>query len=167
MSRFDGAWDESGDLPGIFWEIDLQRALTSGRGQRILREIEAALLTMPEHKLIADEIVELGEWDEEVDRQIPTGAVCAVGAYAVYRATQGGKTREQALLDLAKDWGGERDCWQTEQLGRRVGLARTVAWELACVNDETFGHLTPDGRHAAVLAWVRDRIKPSEHAATS
>lgn len=159
MSRFDDSC-EPGDMPAVFWEIDLRRALTSGRGQRILRDVEAALLAMPKHELLYGEIVEAGCWDDHDDVRIPTGAVCAIGAYAVHRGIQDGKSREQALADLAERWSGDRDQWETEILGRSLGLARTVATQLAWLNDEAYGSLTPPERHAAVLAWVRDQIKP-------
>jgi hypothetical protein len=145
-------------MPAVFWQIDLQRALTSGRGQRWLRDIEAALLALPKHELSYENIVELGEWDDEGDTRKPVG-VCAVGAVAAYQKVKAGATWDQAFADLAESWDGERDCWETQQLGMSIGLTRTVAWELAYQNDEMFESLNPSERHAAMLGWVRSHIK--------
>jgi hypothetical protein len=149
-------------MPAVFWQIDLQRALTSGRGQRILLEIEAALLVMPEHRLIADQIAHVVDWNEDGDPlETPRViGVCAVGAYAAHKRVAEGKTWTQAVADLSEEYPYEVDCYETQELGQSLGLARTVAWELARINDETFGHLAPEDRYAAVLAWVRERIKP-------
>lgn len=151
MSRFGD--DGDGDYPSHWWQIDLERALTSGRGQRFLREIEAALLAMPEHKLIEGALV---TYDEEEQY----GTVCAVGAFAAYRAMQGGQTWSQALAAIAEKWGnGEQDDhWNTQTLGRSLGLARTVAYELAFQNDEQ-AWVTDEARWEGVLVWVRSKIK--------
>ncbi len=153
MSRFSGDEGE-GDLPAIFWEIDLQRALTSGRGQRILRDFEAALRSMPVRRLEADD--QIVHWDEDVQE----GAACAVGAYAAYQRVKAGETWPEAFEALAERWGGESDYWEPERLGRSVGLARTVAGHLAWLNDEQFGDLKPRQRWRAMLGWVRETIKP-------
>jgi hypothetical protein len=163
MSRFEGAWDCADEAPPPqLWRQALKRALASRRGQAMLREVESALLALPQHELAYENIVELGEWDEEGDHQIPTGSVCVIGAVAVHRDVKAGATRDAALLDLAESWGGEHDCWETEELGVSLGMARTLAWKLACLNDETFGHLTPPERWEAMLAWVRERLLEQE-----
>lgn len=162
MSRF---WDGDGDneRPPHWWEIDLQRALTSGRGQRFLKEIEAALLAMPKHELAEGYIVEPMDFDEGI-----IGNVCAVGAYAAYRQVQQGKTWNQAFSDLAEKWGGEQDDhWNTQQLGRSLGLTRTVAYELAWQNDEQFGDLPPDERWREMLRWVRSKIRQGNDQSSS
>lgn len=151
MSRYCN--DSDSEYPSHWWQTDLERALTSGRGQRILREIETALRAMPERRLISDAIV---EWDE--DEQ--AGAVCAVGAYAAFKQVQAGKSWADSFAMLAERHSGDADEWQTEWLGRSVGLARTVAWYLGWLNDERFGHLKPRQRWRAMLRWVRSEIKP-------
>lgn len=152
MSRFG---DEDGEYPAHWWQIDLQRALTSKRGQRILRDIEAALLAMPEHKLVEGYIVRYDE-DEH------TGEVCAVGAYAAWQKVKQGSTWEDAFAELAEKWSGEQeDEWTTRQLGKQIGLARTVAVELSFTNDErAYWKGTDEERWQTVLDWVRKQIKP-------
>ncbi len=155
MSRFCNDYDI--EYPEHWWRIDLERALNSGRGQRLLREVEAALLALPNHELAHGYIVERKAWHD--DDTIEVGNVCAVGAYAVYKAVQAGATQEQALLDLDEQWGGERDEWETEELGRSLGLAKTVARHLAWLNDEQCDGLSPAARWTAVLTWVRNQIR--------
>ncbi len=151
MSRFiDGDGDSI--HPKHWWRIDLERALASGRGQRILKDIERCLLTMPERKLIAGEIVRYD--DESGD-----GAVCAVGAYALWIKVQGGTERQAALADLNQRWGGQADEWDTQELGRSVGLARTVAHQLGWVNDMWLQDQTDEARWESVLGWVRSKIE--------
>jgi hypothetical protein len=157
VSRFGD--DGDGDLPAVFWQIDLHRALTSGRGQRILRDIKAGLLAMPERRLVESHIVQEGAWRDDDSREIE--GVCAVGAYAAWLKVQAGATWANAFADLADRWGGEQDAhWNTVQLGRSLGLARTVAYELAYVNDEYFGGMAPEDRWHAVLDWVRAQLLP-------
>jgi hypothetical protein len=163
MSRFDVDYDSEGPNTVGLWRSSLQRAINSARGQRLLREIEAALLAMPEHKLIADEIAHAVDWDEDgdpIDEPRVIG-VCVVGAYAAHqRARDEGVSWARAVFDLAEELGGEVDCWETQELGVSLGMARTIAWELAYVNDERFGGLTDECRWEAVLGWVRERILP-------
>ena len=165
MSRFDSYDDNDGEsYPAHWWQNDLRRALTSKRGQRILRDIEAALLALPEHKLIADQIIDVVDWDENGDPvETPRFfGVCAVGAYAVHRKMVEGTPWNEAVLELGEEYPVEVDCFETQQLGQSLGLARTVAWQLAYLNDERFASCTPEERHAGVLYWVRGQIKPVE-----
>jgi hypothetical protein len=150
VSRF---WDDGddGDYPQHWWQIDLNRALTSGRGKRLLQEVEDALLAMPKRELIEGWIVRA--WRDD-DDAIEEGQVCAVGAFAAYRKVREGKTWTEALDELDERWGGEQDDeWNTQALGRSLGLARTVAWYLAWINDGFEGD--PKGRWEHVLEAVR------------
>ena len=157
MSRYCN--DGESDMPAVFWHIDLQRALTSGRGQRILRDILDGLIAMPEWRLVYGEVIERAGWDDDEDEPIP-GTACAVGAYAAWQLVKAGRTWEEAIRALAADgWIGEHDEWDTEHLGRSAGLARTVAWTLGWLNDEKFGDLTPEERWHAVFGWVWQQVR--------
>lgn len=153
MSRYDY---ESGDYPAHWWQIDLERALTSGRGQRLLREVLAALIAMPRWELIEAEIVEVTTDDDD---QVVDGAVCAVGAYAAYCIRQGGWTWTEALSQLAEDGWRGGDSYDTQRLGQKYGLARTVAYELGWLNDEAYARLSPSERWHAVFGWVWGQIR--------
>lgn len=157
MSRYFDS-EEPGDYPSHWWEIDLQRALTSGRGQGILREFETALRSLPERRLAGGAIVEMGMWDDDGEQQ-PVVAVCAVGAYAAFKSVQQGESWTKAFEALAEHWSGDTNEWDTQRLGQQHGLTRTVAWYLGWLNDEKFGHLKPRQRWRAMLRWVRSEIK--------
>lgn len=45
-----------------------------------------------------------------------------------------------------------------------AGIAYTLAWELAYLNDETFRRMTPEERYEAVLGWVNALLDRAEHA---
>jgi hypothetical protein len=112
---------------------------------------------MPKRELTYGYIVE-PIYDDD-DNEVVSGSVCAVGAFAAYRKVQAGLTWDRAVVDLAETNGGESDEWKTMALGRSLGLARTVAYELGYQNDEVFGHLQPPERWLAMLGWVRSQIK--------
>lgn len=160
MSRYYD--DDSGEnYPSHWWQTDLDRALTSGRGQRLLRKVETALRALPVRQLAGGSIVEMGMWEDDGSEQ-PVVAVCAVGAYASWCEVKAGKSWDEAFRELAERYDNEPDQYDTQALGQRYGLARTVAWELGWLNDERFGHLKPRQRWRAMLAWVRSEIKQPE-----
>ncbi|HET8627028.1 MAG TPA: hypothetical protein VFL91_06395 [Thermomicrobiales bacterium] len=146
-TRFDYGWDDEGGIPAALWEHNLRRALTSKRGLATLRDLEAALLALPEKKLIAG------------DMAYPSGAVCAVGAYSLYKRLQRGEDREAALLSLCSREGP----YETALEGQRYGMAYTLAWEIAERNDEIYGGAyTEEGRYQEMLAWVRRQLAAAE-----
>lgn len=168
-------YSDDEDYPGQFniWQANCRRSLNGKRGQAALRELEAALLALPEPRLV------LGSLCRE-------GDVCAVGALAVHRRVQAGEDRAAVLADLEEnstdEWGDseETDQWAVDHLG----VPRLVAWKLVEQNDiqndvvwevhhgpvrQGFGHykggiahvrpMTPEERYERVLAWVRAAIK--------
>jgi len=101
---------------------------------------------------------------EELDRYVARDGegVCAVGAYAWYRKVKAGMGPAEAfasLPDLADE--GSDALGETADLGEAAGLARTLAWELAYRNDETFGKCTPEERHAKFVAWIDEVLARS------
>lgn len=143
MSRIDGACEES--YPLNLWRGMVKRATQTPKGQARLREVEAALLALPEQRLATDEIA---DYD---------GNVCAVGALMLYHALQRGEDRADWL-----EWqqGRDVDIWDMQRYGREEGLTDTLVWELVRVVDEQYGHATPEARYAATLAWVQEHLKP-------
>lgn len=150
------------ERPGQFalWDANCQRSLKGKAGQQALRDLEAALLALPEKRLIH------GLLEDE------HGAVCAVGAYAKHKG-----------LDLSKfDPEDESDA-----VGVKAGMPRLVAWKVVALNDIEIddyyrtvegpemhhGHgdywprgvwqrvqYTPEERYEKVLAWVRANLEP-------
>jgi hypothetical protein len=152
MSRF--GWDDGdGDLPAVFLKVDLHRRLTSGRGQRILRDVLDGLVMMPQWRLVDGWIARPAEEEDAL------GDVCAVGAYAAWQRVKAGESWAEAIDVLAERWGGEQDdAWATELLGRKAGLAKAVAIELSWLNDEQFSDMTPEDRWHAMVGWVWQQI---------
>lgn len=126
------------------WQSNCERSIKGKVGQRELRELEAALLAMPEKRLIHGSLV-----DEE-------GGVCAIACYARHKGVN------LATFDPDED---------SDQAGIAAGMPRMVAWKVVELNDFTldsvydptrlsrFRPMTPEERYTAVLKWVREQIK--------
>lgn len=151
-------YSDEEDYPGQFglWRGNCQRSLKGRKGQVALRELEAALLALPEKRLIAQELV-----DDE-------GSVCAIGAVA----------RQRGRLDDHMRTRGEYDM---EDVGVQLGMPRLVAWKIVEMNDvilEGFDlvfdlpgpwrwpgeqpymriPITPETRYERMLEWVQSQI---------
>ena len=144
--------DDLDESRRALWDNAVNRATYSQRGQKVLREIEAALLALPEKRLI-DGVLCDGK------------SFCTVGALAGYRKVQAGSTWEQALaaLDESDQYDIEGgDCasvTDTAQFGEHnLKMAFSLAWELAFNNDHWFLG-TPEERYEGVLKWVRARLR--------
>ena len=137
MSRsgYSESWDcNSWEL--IRWRGAVNSAIKGKRGQAFLRELLDALDSMPEKKLIADELV------------TPTGEVCALGRVAQVRG-----------LDVA---GVEPD--DSEKVAKAFGISNALACEIAFHNDEYWwGQAAddPEARWRSVRAWVERHIVPA------
>jgi hypothetical protein len=159
------AWArEVEDFPGQFklWQANCQRSLRGKAGQAALRELEAALLALPEKRLIAGRL------------QDGDGQVCALGALARYK-------NHTMPISYDEDawWEGEDEDGSMEDFGVELGMPRLVAWKVVELNDvQIDGHcvaaagpsrpgrrepfafvpFTPEERYDKVLAWVRRQI---------
>lgn len=144
MTRFDYTYDYDANVPWEFWNQATLRALSSNRGQQALAALERALVDLPEPKLISSRLAENGQ-------------VCAVGAYVAAKRCAAGEDRAMVLAELERASDPEEyfAADQTASIGARAGLAYTLAWRLAELNDEDFRDATPEQRYAGVLAWVR------------
>lgn len=183
MTRFR---DEEDGIPWEMWETIVSRALIGKRGQEVLAGMEAALLALPEKKLIRSHLV--------LD-----GGVCAIGAYAASKRAEKLQISIEAVITEMDDrsfctcthmhsvhrdgrctgeaWGhGHRPCtcegfvaeidssWATVEEGTQAGISQSLSWHLAWLNDEQFANDTPEERYAAVLTYVR-RAQGKETAA--
>jgi hypothetical protein len=133
------SYSDEEDYPGQFglWQGNCTRSIKSKAGQAALRELEQALLAMPEKRLIANEL-------EDAD-----GEVCAIGALAKYRGVT-----------------PKTDPEEMELVGVELGMPKLVAWKVVCLNDveidfyydrkeERCVSYTPEERYERVLAQVR------------
>ena len=145
---------EDEDRPGQFalWEANCQRSIKGRVGQRELRELEAALLALPEKRLIRGLLTD------------DAGGVCSIACYAQHKG-----------LDLSKV---DRED-ESDEVGIRAGMPRLVAWQVVAMNDlhlDTVwevahgpverGHgtylvreMTPEERYTKMLAWVRAQLE--------
>lgn len=121
------------DFSGQFelWQANCRRSLSGKKGQRELRELRAALLALPEKRLIHGEPV-----DE-------SGDMCAIGVY--------GKHKGLDLSTFDADY-------DNEEIGIAGGMPRLVAWKVVEANDMDFQYLTPEARYIAMLAWVERQL---------
>ena len=89
--------------------------------------------------------------------------VCAVGAYAWYRKVKAGVDPAAAFAELPDvAYTGEDALAETADLGKEAGLTRTLAWELAYRNDETYDRCTPEERYEKFLAWIDQELGDRE-----
>lgn len=145
------------EWPGQFglWDANCRRSIKGRKGQAALRELEAALLALPEKRLIADKL----EDDE--------GRVCAIGALAKAKGVT-----PKADPD-----------YEMEEVGVELGMPRMVAWKVVAENDVTLDKVwnvaegplapndypyqgglllirdvTPEERYEKMLAWVQEQL---------
>ncbi len=155
MSQVDNHEDFSGQF--ALWQANCNRSLRGKKGQQELRELEAALLSLPDKRLIRDLLT-----DEE-------GGVCAIACYAKHKG-----------IDLSKfDPEDESD-----EVGIAAGMPPLVAWEVVAYNDlhldtvwevahgplnrheatykggiPLVREMTPEERYTKMLAWVRAQLR--------
>jgi len=124
--------------------VNCQRSLQGRKGQAALRELEAALLALPEKRLIAEHLEDAN------------GDVCTIGALARFK----GK-----ITDEIKELGE----YEMETVGERLGIPRMVAWKIVEITDiqlpGNFHHynspVSPEYRYEKVLAWVQSQLSNS------
>ena len=129
--------DDDGSL--AMWRGQVASATRGKRGQKMFRDLLAALDAMPEKALIAGEL--------EAD-----GEVCALGALARYRG-----------VDMDKI-----DASEPDEVAHAFDIAHQLAAEVAYMNDEHFDYhwtgnervdFTPEERWAGMRAWVVKQIR--------
>lgn len=156
MSRINYSDEE--DRPGQFalWDANCRRSLKGKAGQRELRELKAALLALPEKRLIRDALT-----DDD-------GGVCAIACYGRHKG-----------VDLSK-FDPE---YESDEVGIAGGMPRLVAWRVVALNDiildtvwevahgpveryhgsykggiALIRDVTPEERYDAVLKWVNQQL---------
>jgi hypothetical protein len=126
-------YSDEEDYPGQFglWQANCERSLHGKQGQEELRELRAALLALPEKRLIVGELE-----DSE-------GGICAIAAY--------GKHKGLDLLRFDMDH-------DSDEVGIAGGMPPLVAWKVVEMNDLQFDQLTPERRYQKMLAWVESKL---------
>lgn len=182
MSRFDYFEFTEEGIPAGLWDQMVSRALAGKKGQAVLAQLEAALLALPEKKLVFEFLAS-------------EGSVCAVGAYVAQEradrcgtdlATEVARMNDNArcgcghtLADhknggpcsakrrsfgafeefedcTCKEFDQElEDIYQTAEAGQGAGLKWALAWHLAWLNDQHFDQCSAEERYEKMLAWVR------------
>lgn len=119
----------------VLYRQAVERSLCGKRGQHFLREMLAALDAMPAKRLLAHALVSNGE-------------CCALGAVAQVRG-----------LNCA-----DVDDGCPTSVGEALGIATSLAAEVAYMNDERGGYNeTPEERWIRMRAWVASRIVVEPH----
>lgn len=147
MSRFDDCYDEDFPNQAELYRANVQRALKGKRGQAFLKELEEALVALPEKKLIEGRICEMGK-------------VCAMGALALKRRVSSGEKIEDALRWLEDEAPQEGYADETAAfMEKHFGVLGCLAMEVAYTNDERRQKdPTEEARYEKVLTWVRENI---------
>lgn len=159
MARIEYSDDE--EFTGQFelWQANCDRSVAGIKGQEALRALEHALVTMPVPRLVANTLANAA-----------TGEVCAFGALVVAIRVHRGEDRGTVVGEMAGHDPDDPDV--TERVARSVGVPHLVAWELVHQNDMNFEtrpvyeldgtrrfvDVTPEERHAGILAWVRSKL---------
>jgi hypothetical protein len=160
MSRIvEGDCDDPASwLRGYAWVANTKRHLEGAKGQAALKELEAALLALPEKKLLYSEFI-IGP-----DSDDPNGGVCAMAAIALKRKMDTGLSRREAVLAILNEVPGsvmdDSDSEGVAATAAYLGLKHVFAYAVIEQNDEYGGRRTlPEDRYKNILAWVQARIK--------
>lgn len=130
----------------IRWRGAVASAIRGKRGQSLLKELEAALLALPEKRLVSDVFANAEEGD-----------VCALGAVALKRKLDAGKTRADALKELESEF---PEGTEADECSKEFNIADALAKEITYINDDWSYHgTTPEQRYENVLTWVREELK--------
>jgi hypothetical protein len=142
MSRSGYADDMDDSWNYIKWRGRVASSIRGKRGQKLLTEMLAALDAMPQKRLIADELVQDGEY-------------CALGVLG-------------AAKGLALD---SIDPHDTETVAAQFDVAEPLVREIVFINDEAgWWDDPPEERWRRVRNWVARQISsphPSPNAAAN
>lgn len=184
MSRIDDGYepdDTASFLRSCAFTHNIEQAQKGKKGLKFFKELEAALLALPEKKLISGAMAQVAgpppdyyevearrkEWDYLGLGYIgpvlePPGEVCALGAVALKRALDAKKKarRSKIVAELENDFPEDDTGWGLIQnAADHLGISMPLAYAIVDENDEGGAHHeTPWQRYDRVLAWVRTKI---------
>ncbi len=144
LSYYEGG-DEHENLHFGRWEHNTRQVLKGKRGQKLLHEIEEALLSLPEPRLIANKLYGPSLFDGKE-------MFCVVGALAKFRGT-----KNEVLKQADHEGIGGVD------FGLQLGMPYTFGWNIMEENDGPDGEWhedrrSPEQRYEDVLTYVRRNI---------
>lgn len=140
------------------WRARVASATRGKRGQKLLRDMLAALDAMPEKRLVTDELVvaiddarDAKIWSKITHRPVTEyvpdrpaeyrdGDVCALGALGLARGVD--------MTGLDPD--------NSDAVAAAFDIAAPLAREIVYMNDECYG--TPERRWQQMRAWVASQI---------
>ncbi len=140
MSRsgYDDDIYDCDDNSLYLYRANIDRAFAGRRGQAFLKEMLAAMDTLPDKKLISSLLQE------------DSGEVCAIGA--VGRARGLDMERLNHLAD-------EDDPDLGRFVAKKFGIAECMAREIMYWNDEARRRETPEERFARMRKWIEEQIR--------
>lgn len=115
----------------IRWRGAVEAAIRGKRGQKLLREMLAALDAMPTKSLIANYLERNGEH-------------CALGVV--------GAARGIPMAEIDPD--------DPIEVAQAFDIAYALAKEIAFVNDDSWPYVTSEQRWLYVRAWAAEQIRP-------
>ena len=152
MSRSGYTYEEDEHGQFAMWRGTVASAIRGKRGQKMLRDMLAALDAMPDKRLISSHLVDTD------------GDVCALGALGKYRGVD--MSHCEQLIDA------DGYCEDHEALASRLAktfdIAAPLAQEIQYLNDEHFDftyvenkrhNYTPEERWQEMRKWVVSKIK--------
>jgi hypothetical protein len=134
MSR-SGYSDDCDGWALIRWRGAVASAIRGERGQKLLRDLAAALDAMPVKALVSDELV------------TNHGEVCALGALGCARGMQ--------------DTMRKIDPEDREAVASAFNIAPALAAEIVYENDDWLGE-TPEHRWLRMRRWVGNQLKKEQ-----
>lgn len=158
MSRFDCLSEPDDDASFLracgFW-ANVRRHIAGKAGRKLLLELEAALLALPEKRL------ERSTFARKYGAADDLGGVCALGALALARMTGCGIPRREAIDKMVAHFGDadDQEGWTSvEESAHYLGVKEHFTAAVIEQNDE-YGGPTPEATYQHVLAWVRRRLE--------
>lgn len=152
MSRYVEPSDYEGwEFISGRWEINVKRAFAGKRGQRALKEIELALLSLSEPKLYAGNFCQTFF---DVDTDTFEVQACVLGAWAYHR-------KNWWLIKTISDidaYYGQNINDTAAEIAEKKSMSFTMAWELIYLNDEKLDACTPEDRYERILETIRSHL---------
>lgn len=140
--------------------IDIE-PLIPGEDGRPQRDAEGHVIRGPRQP------TEVKNWEREsllefvAEHDGEPEGVCAVGAYVWWKKVKAGMDPSEAFVALPVLPDTDAGEWETADAGTEAGLAGVLAWELAHLNDETWGSLDPEARYTRFITWIDQQLAAS------